>query len=168
MFNLIKFAFTNIWGFLILASILGIIALSFIPRTKKITREICFWIVLILGFAAPSFELCTSICAEVFFDPLPNLLSVILFFLIPVFMLINRIILFLPAKRINRIISIYANVLALSISFVFTLIFIQILPVSIITCMFYGIGFFGLTPFLLFIFSIWLVKQNGIITRGAI
>ncbi|MDM8553674.1 VIT domain-containing protein [Desulfococcaceae bacterium HSG7] len=108
---------------------------------------------IILPTGAAIFELFTHICAETFFNPLPTFWHILIFSLIPV----GNFICWIAILRDN---TTYlsklglANGIALGVSLAYTVLFLPLLPVSLIGILFVGIGLCGLAPICSFISAI--------------
>ena len=126
------------------------------------------YVVIALGIVAPTIELSTRICTGLFFDPLPTLFHVLLFYLVPIAMLTAKLLIIMPyTERRGRIAMIclsYSIVVAVA----YSIWFLPISWISLLGILAMGIGTLGLTPFamLVAIFSIysnwhkWLPEES--------
>jgi len=103
-------------------------------------------------------ELMTGICREVFFDPLPTLFHVAAYAIIPVS---NTVSLHTLIKKKQSYLTktLILNGLSIGISFFYTLIFLPILPLSLLAIIFFGIGLLSLSPLTSLISSLLLFKN---------
>lgn len=113
---------------------------------------------ILLPIAAASFELVTRICSQIFFDPMPSIWHILLFYLIPV----SNFACFIAVKsNMNKQIKFFGflNGVSIGASLFYTIWFLPILPFSAICIIAMGIGFFGLAPLLSFIACLVVCKR---------
>ncbi len=124
-------------------------------------KRVVEYLFITLGFVAPTIELSLGICKNVFFDPLPTIIHVFVFYLMPCSLLIARYNLSKSySDKRNRIV-----ITCLSYAFVSSIAyscwFLPISWISLLAIIALGIGILGLTPFFVltavgFVYSSWL------------
>ena len=113
---------------------------------------------VLLPIAAASFELVTRICSQIFFDPMPSIWHILLFYLVPV----SNFACFLAVKmNLNKQIKFFGflNGIAIGSSLFYTIWFLPILPFSAMGLIAMGIGACGLAPLLSFIACLIICKR---------
>ena len=102
-----------------------------------------------LPISALVFELTTRHCARTFFDPFPSNFHVLLFALIP---LSNLLILVASRRDLKDHYAFICllNGMASGLALTYTLMFLPLLPASLLSVLFFGFGLFGLAPLLAF------------------
>ncbi len=100
---------------------------------------------VIFPVLAASIELTTGICRDMFFDPLPNIWSCLVFALIPI---ANAMVLSGLAHPTENSLPrlMMANGISIGVSAYFSLTFVTLLPLSMLGSLI-GVGLCGLTPF---------------------
>lgn len=108
---------------------------------------------VILPVAATAFELTTHFCARTFFDPFPTPAHVLLFALIP----ISNFLVWMAARR-NMTDILGALTLgtgmAMGVAILYSLMFLPVVPLSVLAVLFFGFGLLSLSP-LLAIPAVW-------------
>ena len=121
-----------------------------LPPSK--TRSPGFFLILLFGVVLPLFtfvfEYTTSFCAVNLFDPLPTLLHIVLVLAVPaiyLFMLLKHdAVLTRRGLWLGR----FAWGLALGVSLWYTMNFLLLMPIAVISIIYFGLGILPLTPFL--------------------
>lgn len=111
---------------------------------------------ILLPFAVTGLELATHMCSSIFFDPTPTVAHVILLACVP----IGNLAAVLICLRGNfTLVRPTMFVLGLSVgaAFVYSLIFLPLLPFSILGIAAFGLGLCGLSPFL----ALWASILSG-------
>lgn len=133
------------------------------PRRRLGTGMAIFAIVL--SVASLFVELSTGMCAQTFFDPLPDSFAVAAYAFLALVMAVNERVLGLadwrilertrqtalglplaPARRLPLELAFVSSGLALAIAVTFTLQFLPILPVSAVAVIIWGLGLCGWSP----------------------
>ncbi|NIP23694.1 MAG: hypothetical protein GWN67_06285 [Phycisphaerae bacterium] len=109
---------------------------------------------VLLPVGALFVELVTGICSEVFFDPVPTIWHVLLFLLIPASNLTVCIAVSKGKVEHYGKLGLF-NSAGIGISFIYTLLFAPILPVSVIAILCFGLGFCGLAPLFSFLAALY-------------
>lgn len=106
------------------------------------------FVLLVLGvllpFGAIAFELATGMCAELLFDPIPTPFHVVLVTLVPAFNLMA----WLALKSDNprpRLLA-FCNGVVIGIASFYSVLFLPVLPLSLIGIVLYGLGLLPWTP----------------------
>jgi len=110
----------------------------------------------LFGVILPAFtlivEAASHMCAQSFFDPIPTWAHVAIIGLVPV---VNSLVLIAVWKneraRVGKLLT--ANALVIGISIFYTLLFLPLLPLSVIAILYLGMGFLPLAPLLCLIYS---------------
>ncbi len=116
-------------------------------------------VAIALGFAAPTIELVLRICTNLFFDPLPTLLHVVAFYLIPISLSVTLYLIsqpYTPAR--GRVASICVSY-ALILSIAYSIWFLPISWISVLGIIGLGIGIMGLVPYFLFAAAISILHD---------
>jgi hypothetical protein len=101
---------------------------------------------VVLPLVALGVELSTRICAEALFDPLPTPLHVVLAAAVPLANLAALLALLRPpTPRVWRFVG-FANGLAVGVAAYYTLIFLPLVPISVVFVIAYGLGLLSLSP----------------------
>lgn len=130
---------------------------STVTNTKKSGSRHWMIFVLLAGVVLPAaticFELATRMCSSIFFDPIPTAWHAVLLALVPI---TNAIVLILYSKRSDRYVRLLTFLAGASIGveFGYSIIFLPLIPLSVIGIMAFGIGLCGLSPFFAFAASI--------------
>lgn len=92
-------------------------------------------------------ELLTRICTSIFFDPFPTVFHILLYLLIPASTLL---VLLVQRQGLAKLLSLASalNGAAIGIAAWYTLIFLPLLPISLLAIIIMGLGFCGLSPLL--------------------
>lgn len=101
---------------------------------------------IVLPAVALAVELANGMCARAFFDPIPTWGHVLLVAWVPV----ANLLAFLGARRgwlRWRTSLMWGNGVALGIAFVYTLVFLPLMPLALIGIVFFGMGLLPLAPF---------------------
>lgn len=102
---------------------------------------------VILPVAATAFELTTHYCARTFFDPFPTPAHVLLFALIP----LSNFLVWMAARR-NMTDILGALTLgtgmAMGVAILYSLMFLPVVPLSVLAVLFFGFGLLSLSPLL--------------------
>lgn len=114
-------------------------------------KKICLWFSAIIGLSAPIFELCTGICGSVFFDPLPGIIQLIVYFSLPPALVIGAFWSEKSAESRFRKPGIALLTWAVIGSGAYSLWFLPIMPIAVPAVLGFGIGLFGLAPLFIFI-----------------
>lgn len=129
-------------------------------------RAAAFWKVFVslfgvgLPLVALGVELVSHWCRETFLDPLPTLLHAFLVALVPLACGVP----FIPmSQRFPRGVRVLTG-MALTVSAVYSLVFLPLTPLALIGLLFYGLGLLALSPLLALIASIGTLR--GIQKRG--
>jgi hypothetical protein len=112
---------------------------------------------VLLPFGAIVFELVTGMCAELVFDPLPTPFHVVLVTLVPAFNLMA----WLSFRRDNprpRLLA-FCNGAAIGIASFYSVLFLPVLPLSVIGIVVYGLGLLPWTPVFALITAILLRRR---------
>lgn len=121
-------------------------------------KRVTIYISIALGFLAPSYELTSRMCTAMFFDPLPSVLHALIFYLLPISMLVTMVILSRPftllSSRIAKVCIVYSFV----VSIAYSIWFLPISWISVFGILALGLGILGLTPYLLLIGVILIYK----------
>ena len=112
-----------------------------------------------LGIIAPTVELSTRMCSGMFFDPLPTMAHVVLFYLLPISVLIARIIVLRPYNAAANRVAMVCISYALVLSTAYSIWFLPISWISFLGTIFMGIGLLGLAPFFLLFASISVFRR---------
>ncbi len=131
------------------------------PPGPPMTGRGQFW-VLLFGILGPAgvlgFEFLSRFCATNLFDPIPTWSHIVLVALVPVANLLT-----LAAVRSGRLshprLLLFLNGAALSVGFVYSLVFLPLVPIALIALL-GGIGFLPLSPF--FAFAATLACRAGL------
>ncbi len=118
---------------------------------------------VLLPLAAPLFEAATGLCANIFFDPTPTIWHLLLFLLIPAANFTAWLITTQGSPRYRSQAGLF-NALGMGVALVYTLLFLPLLPFSVIGIIFLGIGFFGLAPLSGFIAALMLRRRLRFLT----
>ncbi len=135
----------------------------------KKSHKVLFFLAVILGIAAPTFELLTGICSELFFNPIPTVWHGIVYYLMPLSMLLNYFLLKRDAAaepKFVRPLSRWLIFFSITVSTAYSIWFLSIIWISLLALVAFGIGIFGLAPFYLLVFSLvqnkqWLTKYGN-------
>jgi len=111
----------------------------------------------IFGVLLPAFtlivEAASHMCAQSFFDPIPTWAHVAIIGLVPV---VNSLVLTAVWKNepapLGKLLT--ANALVIGICMFYTLLFLPLLPLSVIAILWLGMGFLPLAPLLCLIYSV--------------
>ncbi|UCG61363.1 MAG: hypothetical protein JSV52_13740 [Candidatus Zixiibacteriota bacterium] len=122
-------------------------------------RNVLQYIAIILGLVAPTFELVTRVCTQIFFDPLPGLIHITLFYLLPVSMLVAKLLLAQPYSLKRNRWATLCVCYALTMSTAYSIWFLPISWICALGVIFMGIGILGLAPFFLFVAALTLFAQ---------
>lgn len=119
---------------------------------------------ILLPILAVIVELSFRICSSMF-DPLPSILHIVLYLMIPV---ANAFAIWAYLKQNTRYLALITFLMGLAIgtAFVYSLQFLPGIPFSIIAIIFMGIGFLGLSPFFALAASIISIKNLGRMSLG--
>jgi hypothetical protein len=110
------------------------------------TRVLLWPFAVVLPLVALGVELSTRICAEALFDPLPTPLHVALVATVPLANLAALLVLRRPpTARAWRLVG-FANGLAVGVAAYYTLIFLPLVPISVVFIIAYGLGLLSLSP----------------------
>ncbi len=108
---------------------------------------------VILPIVAVVFELTTHMCAKSFFDPLPTPAHVLLFALIP----LSNFLVWMAARRnMTDMIGMLTlgTGMAMGVAILYSLMFLPLVPLSVVAILFFGFGLLALSP-LLAIPAVW-------------
>jgi len=110
------------------------------------TRVLLWPFAVVLPLVALGVELSTRICAEALFDPLPTPLHVALVAAVPLANLAALLALRRPpTQRTWRVVG-FANGLVVGVAAYYTLIFLPLVPISVVFVIAYGLGLLSLSP----------------------
>jgi hypothetical protein len=118
--------------------------------TKKLPSVFIVLFGILLPFVTIGFELFTHMCASTFFDPLPTIWHILLVGSVPVSNLLVCVHAW-KGKSDHMSKLGLANGIAVGTSLFYTLLFLPLLPLSVIAIIFMGMGLLSLTPLLSFI-----------------
>jgi len=134
------------------------------PTPQPVTSSIAFrTFAAIFGVALPLvtliLEFFSGMCTNVFFDPIPTFVHVILIALVP---LGNAVIIYKlssgagnsPLAGAGRL-----NGIAIAVSLFYTIIFLPITPFAVIGILFFGMGLLPLAPLFSFITALCLRRK---------
>jgi hypothetical protein len=113
---------------------------------------------IILPYIALSVELVTHMCASVFFDPIPTLPAALAVALVPISNTLTLIVMKQRREDLYKLCGI-ANGVAFCVTIFFGVLFLPLLPLSLIALIFFGIGMLPLSPILAFIVT-WNVRKK--------
>ncbi|MBA3859265.1 MAG: hypothetical protein C0507_20360 [Cyanobacteria bacterium PR.3.49] len=108
---------------------------------------------VILPVAATAFELTTHFCARTFFDPFPTPAHVLLFSLIP---LSNFLVWMASRRNMTDLLGALTlgTGMAMGVAILYSLMFLPVVPLSVLAILFFGFGLLSLSP-LLAIPAVW-------------
>ncbi|MFH1024769.1 MAG: VIT domain-containing protein [Planctomycetota bacterium] len=128
---------------------------------KRVPKVFVLLFGVLLPFLTLGIEYGTHMCAGTFFDPIPTIWHVFLVGLVPVTNLI--IWMYAWREKSPRLSTLgLVNGIAIGTSFFYTILFLPLVPMSVIAIMFMGMGLLSLTPILSFVATILsrrLLKQ---------
>ena len=111
---------------------------------------------ILLPFAVTGLELATHMCSSLFFDPTPTVAHVILLVCVPIGNLAAVLICLRGNFALARP-TMFVLGLSVGTAFVYSLIFLPLLPFSILGIGAFGLGLCGLSPFL----ALWASILSG-------
>ena len=114
---------------------------------------------VVLPAVALGIELSTHICAETIFDPLPTPLHVALVALVPLANLAALLALGRGASDRSWRLLAFANGLALGVAFYYALVFLPLVPISVVFIIAYGLGLLSLSPLISLVCG-WLLRRR--------
>jgi hypothetical protein len=132
-----------------------------LPTVKPKEQQPPGWLFLILAVIFPvfviGFELYTQMCAEAFFDPMPTLYHKLLVLVVPC----SNLLLWWKLRyegSLNVRMLLLLAATSIGIAGYYTLIFLPLIPVSLIAIIFFGLGFLPFAPLVSLILAIKLYK----------
>lgn len=126
--------------------------------------------VAIFGVLLPALtliiEATSHMCAQSFFDPIPTWAHVVIISLVPV---VNFLVLKAVWKKERAHFGnlLAANAVVIGISLFYTLLYLPLLPLSVIAILFFGMGFLPLAPLLCLIYTALCRRHLKRINKGA-
>lgn len=125
---------------------------TFIQSTtrRKVGSVFIIFFGILFPFFTIGFEAYTHFCAETFFDPIPTIWHVLLVSLVPIANLVALVALSKGRSDCLSKLGLF-NGIAIGTAFFYTMLFLPLLPLSIIAIVFMGMGFLSLSPILSFI-----------------
>jgi hypothetical protein len=116
---------------------------TFLQRDRKWMRVVVWLLGIIFPLVVLGFELALHWCEEVLFDPLPSGVHIFLVALVP---LANLFAQSWEASIRFAWLQRALNGAALVVTLIYSLVFLPLLPVSLIAIVVYGLGFLSLSP----------------------
>ncbi|MBN1758267.1 MAG: hypothetical protein JW863_08120 [Chitinispirillaceae bacterium] len=114
---------------------------------------------ILLSTASIIVELTTGICTEIFFDPIPTLLTTLLACTVPLSLVVALYLLNAPFTEVHDRIALVCTGVAFSVSAAFSLQMLPTMHFCAIGLIVFGIGSLGLSPYLCLTASLLLVFQ---------
>ena len=118
---------------------------------------------VLLPAAAAAFELATHICSEIFFNPLPTIWHILLFYSIPLANLTGYILVKSNNAKSMKMVGFF-NGLSIGVALFYTILFLPILPLSLIAIIGMGIGLCGLAPVLSLVAALLVRRRLRLMT----
>lgn len=113
---------------------------------------------VILPFVTLCIELSSGMCASEFFDPLPTPVHMLLVACVPVASVVALIATHQRTPGLLRA-AVFLNGVALAVSFVYSTIFLPLVPLALVAVIFAGLGLLPLSPLLSLIMSLVLQRR---------